>query len=137
MRRKNITELREWHLRVPGEALSVPVNCSRIGDVFRIESIPLCYDVISYGDIFEADQEGNELVLRRIVKRANRRTYSFLLSETVCESSQLSDPLSIVESVDGFWERFAVGLLLISMPAESAYDPTTAVTALEAKVNEQ
>ncbi len=77
MRRKNITELREWHLRVPGEALSVPVNCSRIGDVFRIESIPLCYDVISYGDIFEADQKGNELVLRRIVKRANgERTHS-------------------------------------------------------------
>ncbi len=94
------------------------------------ESIPLYYDAVSYGDIFEADERGDELVLRRVVKRANRRNYSYLLSESACESRQLADFLCAVETLGGFWEHFAVGLLLVSMPADSTYDPTAEVNAL-------
>ncbi len=125
-----MTELREWQLRVPGEDLSVPVDCSRVGGSFRLESIPLYYDVISYGDIFEADERGEELVLRCVVKRANRRNYSYLLSERTCESRQLADLLCTVETLGGFWERFGGGLLLVSMAADSTYDPTAEVNAL-------
>ena len=127
---KNMTGLREWQLRVPGEPLSVPVDCSRVGGAFRLESIPLYYDIISYGDIFEADERGDELVLRRVVKRDNRRNYSYLLSESACESRELTDLLCAVETIGGFWERFGIGLLLVSMPADSTYDPTAEVNAL-------
>ena len=65
-----------------------------------------------------------------LLQGENRKIYSFLLSESPRESSELANLLHTVELSGGFWERVAGGLLLVSMPSGSTYDPTADVMAL-------
>jgi hypothetical protein len=100
--------------------------------MFQVENIPLISETVAHGDIFEADQNGEELVIRRVVHRANRRKYDFYLPESAIGSKQLEELVNRIELLDGYWERVFDGLLLISMPADSPYDPTSDVMAMVA-----
>lgn len=126
-----MNESREWQLRVPAEGVSFSARCSRVGDIYRLESVPVASETIAYGDTFEADQRGEELVLRRVVQRTNRRNYSFAISDEARESTQLADLLRMIEGAGGVWDRVFGGLLLISMPPDSNYDPTADMVALD------
>jgi hypothetical protein len=111
---------------VDGESM----ECSRVGDMFKVENIPLLSETVAHLDIFEADQNGEELVIRRVVHRANRRKYDFVLPESAIGSKQLEELTNRIELLDGYWERVCDGLLLISMPADSPYNPTSDVMAM-------
>jgi hypothetical protein len=93
------------------------IECSRVGNMFQVENIPpLLSETVAHGDIFEANENGEELVIRRIVQRANRRRYGgFLLPESAIGSKQLETLIQTIELSDGYWERVFGGLLLISM----------------------
>jgi hypothetical protein len=106
------------------------MECSCVGSLFQVESIPLLSEAVAHGDIFEADQNGEELVIRRVVQHANRRRYRFWLPESAIGSPQLETLILTIELSDGYWEQVFGGLLLITMPADSPYDPTSAVMAM-------
>jgi hypothetical protein len=110
---------------VDGESM----ECSRVGNMFQVENIPVFSETVAHGDTFEADQNGEELVIRRVVQRANRRRYEFSLPESAISSKELEKVIHTIESSDGYWERvnFFARLLLISMAADSPYDPTSDV----------
>ena len=129
--RCSMKEARECQLRVPAEGISFSAQCSRVGGLYRLESIPVASEMIACGDTFEADEKGGKLVLRRVFKRASRRNYSFVVSDKVRESKRLIDLLRSIETAGGVCERLFGGVVMISMPSNSSYDPTPDIVALD------
>jgi hypothetical protein len=121
---------REWQVSIPSEGVAFSAICSRLGEnQYRLDSIPGFVESLEYGDIFEAEQSGDELRFINIVSRGGRCNYSFLLTTSAREGPALRAVLTRVEQLGGVWEQIFGGTLCISMPANVEYDPTADVLA--------
>jgi hypothetical protein len=125
------------------EEVRVSLNSIAAAQAERLDN--MAKEITSFMDNYEHRQESlrSEVEAKMAELRAetttntklllqgeNRKIYSFLLSEALSGSRQLIKLLRTVEMSRGFWERVAGGLLLISMPSDSTYDPTADVIAL-------
>lgn len=124
---------REYKLQVPEEGVSFDAACSRIAEgVYHLESIPISAQSIAYGDTFEAEEADGGLRVRRVLRRAGRRNFIFVLSNSTRESGGLRRLLARLERQGAVWEQSFGGLLAISLPAASRYDPTADLRKLDA-----
>ena len=94
-------------------------------NLYRIEETPILIESVSYQDVIEANQQPNgSLMFRQIVKKADLRTYEYLLSKEIADSDELEIILDKVTAVGGHWERIFGGCLIIYVPLNTDYDPT-------------
>jgi len=125
-----MSDKHEWKLHIPSEGVSFSALCSHIeGRLYRLESIPFAAETIAYGDTFEGEEVDDKLRVRRVVEKAGRRNYSFILTQASRESAHLKNVLATVEQQGGIWEQAFGGVLAISLPPSAEYDPTADVLA--------
>jgi hypothetical protein len=91
--------------------------------------MPLIAETIAYSDLFEGEVAGDKLRVQRVVERAGRHNYSFILTQLSRESADLKTILTRVEQEGGIWEQAFGGLLVISLPPNANYDPTADLLA--------
>jgi hypothetical protein len=93
-------------------------------NLYRIEETPVLIDSVSYNDIMEADlQSDGSLLFRRVVKKAEIKTFDFVLHKEVVESERFRVFLDRVKESGGRWELIFGGWLLIHLPLECNFDP--------------
>ena len=92
--------------------------------VYRLEESPLCSEVASFGDVIEAEQDDvGRLRFRRVVSRAELRTYRWLLPKRIVESEEFRVFCDTVIQAGGMWERVLGGVVMVHLPPSSDYDP--------------
>jgi len=95
-------------------------------DRYRLDDTPITtlFDAIPllYGDIIEAmPEEDGTLHFQTVAIRSNLLLSTFMVSRVTVESEGLATYLQAVEAVGGYSERIFGGILLVYIPADSAF----------------
>ena len=85
-------------------------------------------ELFTFGDTIEVEPHENEFLFKEVVGRSRYRTFEFLLSEKVAESTQLQQFVDQLVERGGHWERLMSGWLLIHLPEDSDYDPSNDIS---------
>jgi hypothetical protein len=94
------------------------------GGRYRLEATPLLYvEDVYYGDeiVVEPDDDG-QLRFAGVVRRSGMRTYSWLLSQSLADSSEMTRFREAVAAAGGKWEHVFGGCCLAHLPAGSSLD---------------
>jgi hypothetical protein len=84
---------------------------------YRLEETSLC-GLLRYGDTLEAypPAEDGSIRYRRMVKRSELKTHSFILSRDVVESAEMSKLAQRIQSQGGHCEGIAGGIFIAHLP---------------------
>jgi hypothetical protein len=91
---------------------------------YRLEATPLLYveDVYFGDEIAVARDDDGQLRFDGVVRRSGLRTYSWLLSQSLADSSEMARFREAVASAGGTWEHVFGGCCLAHVPADSPLD---------------
>jgi hypothetical protein len=85
----------------------------------------------SYGDIFRAVALGPAAIeCERVHERAPLKHHSFIVPASLVSSPAFEKSLGAVDRAGGHWERVMGGILLVSIPSESDFDPSREIGEL-------
>ncbi len=109
----------------PDAGTTESLQVTQISDRFyRLDSAPLLIETANFRDIVEVDQiEPGILSVIRVAEKSDWKTYQFLLPIELLEKEELQTMLGQVNDLGGYWERAMGGVLFISMPPNTDYDP--------------
>jgi hypothetical protein len=100
-------------------------------NLYRIEETPILIESASYKDIIEAHlQPDGSLSFRRVVKKAEIKTFEFILSKELIGSERFRLLLDRVTESGGRWERVLGGCVYIHLPLESKLDPEREIDSI-------
>ena len=92
-------------------------------NLYSVEETVLV-DCVSYKDIMEADlQPDGSLIFRRVVKKSEMQTDTFVLPKEVIDSEGFTSFLDRVIEAEGHWEILFGGWVLIHLPSGCKLDP--------------
>lgn len=93
-------------------------------DRYRLEETPLLYVEDAYlGDEISVLERDDELHWGGIVRRSDLRTYSFLLSQSIAASHEMTAFRDAVTAAGGRWEQTFGGTFLAHLPPDATLDP--------------
>ena len=100
---------------------------------YRLEETSFC-GLLRYGDTLEAypPAEDGSIRYRRMVKRSELKTHSFILSREVVESAEMSKLAQRIESHGGHCEGIAGGIFIAHIPKSLSIDITHELEQLRA-----
>src|SRR5215510_8072694 len=91
-------------------------------------------DCVSYKDIMEADlQPDGSLIFRRVVKKSEMQTDTFVLPKEVIDSEGFRAFLDRVIEAEGHWEILFGGWVLIHLPSGCKLDPGQEIEGIGSK----
>ena len=100
---------------------------------YRLEETSFC-GLLRYGDTLEAypPAEDGSIRYRRMVKRSELKTHSFILSRDVVESIEMSKLAQRIESHGGHCEGIAGGIFIVHIPKSLSIDITRELEQVKA-----
>jgi hypothetical protein len=103
-----------------GEVAVTPLADGR----YRLEATPLLYieDVYFGDEIAVTRDDDGQLLFAGVVRRSGMRTYSWLLSRSLADSSEMARFREAVAAAGGKWEHAFGGCCLAHVPADSPLD---------------
>jgi hypothetical protein len=120
----------ETLIEFPAENLTASAVVKRIDDgLYRIDTVPMMVKSANFRDLIQADYlTSGKLRFRRVVEASNWRVFDFLLLRDSLESEEIRRVLLRVERIGGHWERVFSACLLICLPPDVDWNPTTEVS---------
>lgn len=95
---------------------------------YQLMTIPLLIESAQYLDVIEADRKADgSLKFCRVVKASNYQVYDYILPDSYFTELKLVAILKRVTAVGGYWERVFGGCLLICLPPEVDWNPTSEI----------
>ena len=106
-----------------GSLLEAEIICTQLGDgIYRAEEIP-CSDSLDFGDVFEADTQGDKLRIKNAITRSGFETRYFLIPREKRESAEVKELRDEISSLGGISSWFC-GMLAYALPPHVLKDPT-------------
>ena len=112
------------------------LHMTPLGDnQYRMEETSVC-GLLRYGDTLEAypPAEDGSIRYRRMVKRSELKTHSFILSRDVVESAEMSKLAQRIQSHGGHCEGIAGGIFIAHIPKSLNIDIKRELRQLRARL---
>lgn len=109
----------------PDENRGIGMDVTHLGgNQYRLTSVPLLLESVSYGDVIEADViEAGRIRFRRMIERAGWKTRYYLLRGSGFHSEWGQELRERFEDLGGYWELILNGLLVVCIPPDMEISP--------------
>jgi hypothetical protein len=119
------TEATPYRVEIPQEGASEELLLERIGQNFRVCSLPCVSESFSIYDTISADTlDRNTIRFRSVIAPSGWRIHRYFPFDLDFAGERFAPVRAKILSCGGCWEHLSFGGLVVGLPSKANYDPT-------------